>query len=168
MTRLLALDQASRVTGWSVFIDNQLVKWGHLTLTQDDMGIRLLKLRQFLEHTIEEYNIDTIAFEDIQLQKNVGNNVKTFKALANVYGIVLETAVELNKNYAVVPSVTWKSHLNIKGRDRDTQKANAKSYVENTFNIKATQDECDAICIGAYMCQNSTQTIKENGFDWSE
>jgi hypothetical protein len=34
------------------------------------------------------------------------NNVKTFKVLANVYGVVLETAVELNKNFSEIPSVT--------------------------------------------------------------
>jgi hypothetical protein len=32
--------------------------------------------------------------------------VKTFKVLANVYGVVLMTAVELNKNYEVIPSST--------------------------------------------------------------
>jgi hypothetical protein len=40
------------------------------------------------------------------MQSTVGNNVHTFKTLANVYGVVYETAVELNKKVIIIPSVT--------------------------------------------------------------
>ena len=40
--------------------------------------------------------------------------------------------------------------LNIKGKNRPEQKRNAQKYVNEKFNIKATQDECDAICIGVH------------------
>lgn len=102
------------------------------------------------------------------MQSSVGNNVKTFKTLANVYGVVLETAVELNKSFVVVPSSTWKSSLKIKGKTRPDQKKNAQQFVENTYKIKATQDECDAICIGTHVCGKGAGAItKEEGFDWS-
>ena len=168
MTKLLALDQASRVSGWAVFIDGELKQWGHLTTEQDDVGKRLLKIHDFIVNKVQEWNIDTIAFEDIQLQSSVGNNVKTFKVLASVYGVVQMTAVELNKNYKVIPSSTWKSKLQIKGRTRPDQKRNAQQYVIQKYGIKATQDECDAICIGT--CASSVQgsVEQEQGFDWSE
>jgi hypothetical protein len=35
---LLALDQSSRVTGWAVFHDKELVDSGTFTLTADDIG----------------------------------------------------------------------------------------------------------------------------------
>ena len=171
MANILALDQASRVTGWSIFIDGELKDWGHLTTGQEEIGERLLDIRNFIINTVQKWNIDTIAFEDIQLQSSVGNNVKTFKTLANVWGVVLMTAVELQKKYAIVPSSTWKSYLQIKGRSRPDQKKNAQAFVENTYGIKATQDECDSICIGCYVCGGGAKINKrekEKGFDWSE
>lgn len=100
------------------------------------------------------------------MQSTVGNNVHTFKTLANVYGVVYETAVELNKKVIIIPSVTWKSKLQIKGKRRPEQKKNAQLWVQETYNIKATQDECDAICIGT-CAQTEDKLIKEEGYDWS-
>lgn len=174
MSNILALDQASRVSGWSVFINGELKDWGHLTTNQDDIGERLVTIHNFIKNKVQEWNIDTIAFEDIQLQSSVGNNVKTFKVLANVYGVVLMTAVELNKNYEVIPSSTWKSKLQIKGRTRPEQKHNAQEFVLQKYNVKATQDECDSICIGTCASSLDRSVIataankKEEGFDWSE
>lgn len=166
MTRILALDQASRVSGWSIFIDGKLESWGHITTEQEDIGERLVAIRKFIIDKIQDWEIDTIAFEDIQMQSTVGNNVHTFKTLANVYGVVYETAVELNKKVMIIPSVTWKSKLQIKGKRRPEQKKNAQEWVINTYNIKATQDECDAICIGTCACSEQ-QYIKDKGYDWS-
>jgi hypothetical protein len=44
---------------------------------------------------ISDFNIDTIIYEDIQLQESANNNVDTFKKLAEVYGIISELAAEL-------------------------------------------------------------------------
>lgn len=162
MTRILALDQASRVSGWSIFIDGKLEDWGHLETLQDDLGVRLLKIREFIIDKVNEWDIDTIAFEDIQLQSSAGNNVSTHKILAAVFGVVLETATELDKEHIVVHSQVWKSSLQIKGRTRADQKKSAKEYVINTYGIKPTQDEADSICIGTYVCKN------EVGHDWSK
>ena len=162
MNKILALDQASRVSGWAVFIDGNLIEWGHLDTPQEELGIRLLKIREFIINKVQEWDIDTIAFEDIQLQSSVQSNVKTYKVLANVYGVVLETATELNKEYKIIHSQVWKSYLQIKGKNRPDQKKNAKEYVVKTYGIKPTQDEADAICIGTYVCAN------EIGHDWSE
>ena len=168
MANILALDQASRVSGWCIFVDNELKDWGHLTTNQDEVGERLVLIRNFIIQKVQEWDIDTIAFEDIQLQSSVGNNVKTFKVLANVFGVVLETSVELNKNFIIVPSSTWKSTLQIKGRTRPDQKKNAQQFVLQKYGVKATQDECDAICIGSHVCAHGAPTAKIEGFDWSE
>ena len=119
---------------------------------------------------IDKYEIDTVAFEDIQLQQSVNgretvNNVQTFKILAEVFGVIYELVVALEIPYTVVLSNTWKSTLLIKGARRDEQKRNAQEYVQKTYGIKATQDECDSICIGAYACANADAETAD--FDWS-
>jgi hypothetical protein len=45
--------------------------------------------------------------------------------------------------------------LNIKGRDRATQKRNAQLFVTETYNIKASQDASDAVCIGAHYIKSN-------------
>ena len=55
MSRILAIDQASRISGWSIFIDGKLEKWGHLTTEQNDIGERLVEIRKFIINTVQEW-----------------------------------------------------------------------------------------------------------------
>lgn len=77
------------------------------------------------------------------------NNVQTFKVLAEVFGVTHEYLASQGHSYYIVSSNTWKSKLGIKGRTRPEQKKNAQNYVLTTFGKKVSQDEADAICIGA-------------------
>ena len=160
--RLLALDQASRTSGWAVFEDGKLVTFGKFTADHSDVGDRLHYIKTQVINLIDSYDIDEVVFEDIQLQGNVANNVQTFKALAEVFGVLYELFVSLRMPRTAVLSTVWKSTLGIKGRDRAAQKKAAQTWVENTYGVKPTQDECDAICIGAHYVNNKVEV-----FDWS-
>lgn len=159
--RIIAFDQASRTTGYSVFEDGKLITHGKFTFEDTDFGVRLMKIRNKAISLIHEYVPNEVVIEDIQLQENV----ETFKKLAEVYGIFDELLCELDIPHQAVLSTSWKSTLNIKGRTRPDQKRNAAIWVENTYGIKPTQDECDAICIGAHFFKNN---LSNQGFDWSE
>lgn len=178
--RLLALDQASRVSGYAVFIDGKLETYGKIVSEHDDIGERLHYIREKVSKLIADYDIDHIAFEDIQLQKTVNgvesvNNVQTFKVLAEVFGVIYELAISLEIPYTVILASTWKSTLLIKGARRDEQKRNAQAFAQNLYNIKCTQDEADAICIGTHVLvksglaqkPKSKTSLGDEGFDWS-
>ena len=152
--RLLALDQSSRITGWSYFEDNKLIISGHIDLHHDEVGDRLVTLKKEVLKLIHKYDINEVAFEDIQMQNSIGNNVQTFKVLAEVYGIILMLCTELQIPYTVVSASSWKANLNITGKRRAEQKKNAQQFVFNTYNVKVTQDEADSICIGTYTINN--------------
>lgn len=154
--KILALDQASRTSGYAIFEDNQLIDSGTFTLVQDDVGERLVELRDTIIKFIDNNQIELVLFEDIQLQ--AGNaGVTTYKVLAEVFGVIQELLTERGIEYQIVHSQTWKSILNIKGRSRPEQKKNAQMYVLNTFNKKVSQDTADAICIGSsYIKQNES------------
>lgn len=94
------------------------------------------------------------------MQDNIANNVQTFKALAEVYGIVGELCEELRLPHQSILASSWKSTLGIKGKTRAEQKRNAQQYVREQLNVKATQDESDSICIGLAYLYNSKN-------DWS-
>lgn len=163
MANLLALDQASITTGYAIFKDGKYSSHGKFSFDDHDIGMRLVKIRNKVLELIRENDITEIAFEDIQYQERVINNVQTFKTLAEVYGVIQETLAELGLKYTIVSSSTWKSTLGIKGANRPEQKRNAQQYVINTYNIKPTQDECDAICIGTHM-----SNLAAASFDWSQ
>lgn len=147
---LLALDQASRVSGWSVYYDNKLIAIGKFSVDDEDIGKRLLKIRMEVRRLLVDYDIDYVIFEDIQLQGNVANNVQTFKVLAEVYGVISELLTELQIPYSTVLATVWKPVVGIKGKSRDEQKRNAQKYITEKYNIKVTQDEADSACIGEY------------------
>lgn len=169
MSNLLALDQASVTSGYAVFKNGNLVDYGKFTFNDDVIAERLVKIRAKVIELIEEHDIDEVAFEDIQMQGNVTNNVQTFKVLSEVFGVISEVLQEKKMKYTVVMSGTWKSTLGIKGRTRPEQKRNAQEYVLQTYNVKAIQDVCDAICIGTHVLKRpGIGTTVSDGFDWAD
>ena len=165
MSKLLALDQASHTTGYTILDGNQIIKVGHFECVGADLGDRLVQLRNNIGKLIKEYNIDEVVFEDIQLQDVNGNKetgIKTFKILAEVYGVVYEYLTEIGiKNSSVLP-IKWKAHFKIAGKGRAQEKKMSKAYVEKTYGIDCTEDEADSLCIAMWYRQST------NIFDWSE
>ena len=156
MTNILALDQASRTSGYAIFQEGRLIASGTFTYDDSDFSLRLVKIRNKVISLLEEYNITKILLEDIQLQGQT-NNVTTYKALAEVLGVLEELARERNIPHELVHSQTWKSTLGIKGRDRATQKRNAQAFITEVYGLKVSQDQSDAICIGTHYI-NSTKS----------
>lgn len=154
MNNILALDQASRTSGYAVFQKEQLVASGTFTYDDDDFSLRLVKIRNKVISLIEQYDINKILLEDIQLQGQT-NNVETYRKLAEVRGVLSELACEMNIPHEIIHSQTWKSGLDIKGRERATQKRNAQTFVMNTYGKKVSQDESDAICIGTHYIKSN-------------
>lgn len=159
--KLLALDQSSHLTGYAIFDGEKLLTYGHINQNEQDIGQRLKGLREKVIDLIEQYEINEVAFEDIQLQGNVRNNIVTFKTLAEVFGIIQELCAELNFKYTIVHSQTWKSSLHIGGKTRAEQKKQSQLYVQTMYDIKPTPDEADAICIGAHIIRNANKN-----FNW--
>ena len=160
--KILALDQASRVSGWAIFANNDLLTYGKIDLSkQDDIGERLHLLRQKVKQLIEDHKIDKVILEDIYMDGQRINNVQTFKTLAEVFGVLFELCVDLEIPVEAVLSGTWKSTLSIKGKTRPEQKHAAQDWVLKNYGIKAPQDEVDAICIGAHI-------IKQNVNNWDD
>lgn len=160
--RILALDQASRISGWAIFNENNLEQYGRIDVSKYyELGERLHIIRQKVRQLIEKENIDIVILEDIYMDGQRVNNVQTFKALAEVFGVLYELCVDMNIPIEAVLAGTWKSTLGIKGRTRADQKHNAQQWVINNYNKKVSQDECDAICIGAHK-------IRQLENDWGE
>lgn len=167
---ILAFDQATRTSGYSVYKDQDLIAHGTFTFTDSNLGMRLWKIRQKVEELYNKYLPDKIIYEDIQLQQGTVNNVVTFKSLAEVFGIIYEYATELGVDNESILAGVWRKGLGIAGNRRDIQKANAQKWVLDNCGIRVVEDEADAICIGAYAAgirskKQEKPVLKD--FDWS-
>lgn len=167
---ILAFDQATRTSGYSVYKDQDLIAHGTFTFTDSNLGMRLWKIRQKVEELYNKYLPDKIIYEDIQLQQGAVNNVVTFKSLAEVFGIIYEYATELGVDNESILAGVWRKGLGIAGNRRDIQKANAQKWVLDNCGIRVVEDEADAICIGAYAADIRSKKQEKpvlKDFDWS-
>lgn len=146
----LALDQALNTSGWAVFYNSDLEKFSTFsTKSSAPIGERLWTIWNKLDNLYGEYQFNFIFFEDIQHQANL----ETYKKLAFCQAAIILWCYHNNIDYSIAAPSHWRSVLkdNYKinfGKTRAEQKKAAQQLVEQLYNIKVTQDEADAICIG--------------------
>ena len=86
--RVLALDQASYKTGWSVFDGNSLVKYGIFASSGDGEAARFHDIKVWLISMIDNWKPDIIGIEGTQYQQDMG--VTTFQTLARLQGVLMD------------------------------------------------------------------------------
>ena len=109
--------------------------------------------------------IDEVVFEDIQLQDVNGNKetgIKTFKVLAEVFGVIHELLTEIEMDYIIVPPIVWKATFKIAGKGRAQEKKMSQAYIKATLGRDCTEDEADAACIGLHVLHK-----QKTEYDWS-
>ncbi len=149
--RILAFDQASITSGWSVFENNNLINYGCWTSHGNKSTERISQTKAWIASMIEQWKPDQVVFEDIQLQKfENGDAVLVYKKLAHLQGVLKNYCYENGIPYLIVPPSTWRNFNNVKGRTRTDQKKNAQIKVQALYGVQATEDESDSILIGRY------------------
>lgn len=159
--RILAFDQASGISGWSVYDDDELIKYG----AQDSGAIhsteKIMKTKSWVANMIQMWKPDLVIFEDIQLQKNERGEeqVLTFKKLAHLQGVLQNYCYENGFIFKMVPPQTWRAHSKVKGSTRTDKKKSAQLIVKKLYDIKVTEDEADAILIGRWGVSDRKQNM---------
>ena len=100
---------------------------------------------------IELWKPDFVGLEGIQYQQNMG--VTTFETLARLQGILMETLYELNIQFSICHTNTWRAYCKVKGRTRIDKKRSMQMLAKEWFDITVTDDEADAIGIGKYVAE---------------
>lgn len=157
--RILALDAATNVTGYSIYDNKVLVGFGTFKTTATLSATeRINQVKNWLKAAIREWEPDFIGVENIQLQKYGASaaqaQVKTFQTLANLQGVILDTIFEASVDHDLVYPSEWRSYCGINDGDahRDAKKKAAQAKAKIWYNMECTEDEADAICIGKYFC----------------
>lgn len=146
--RVLALDQATYVSGWSLFSDNELLRYGTFETKLEDEIARDITVKNWLINMIDNWKPDLVAIEGIQYQQNEG--VTTFEKLARLQGILMGCIHELGIPYQVCHTQVWRSHCGVKGKTRTDKKKSMQLIVKEMFDITVSNDCADAIGIGIY------------------
>lgn len=149
---ILALDQSTKATGYSVFIEDRLFNYGTLEVDKNEKNpIERMKLMyDKIKRLTDVVSPDYIVFENVQFQNNYG----TFQQLSQLQGVVMAFLFETNIGFTIIEPSAWKSCCGIKGRKRVEQKKNTQIFVKDTYNIDTCEDEADAIGIGTWAIQN--------------
>ena len=162
--RLLSVDQATRITGYAIYEDENLIAYGIVEANQkDEMFARIKYFNRWLANTIKEAKIDAVALEGVQYQ----GNPKTLIDLSRLLGSLEQTVYnELHREPLGVLASQWKSTCDISGKYRKEQKASAQKFVKDRYGIDASSDAADAICIGHHAVRlsklNKARSISSN------
>lgn len=173
--RILGLDQSTQISGWSIYDDDQLVKYGIFYTSLEKQELRDHAFKEWLINMIHNWKPDLIAIEDIQLQefrqgkKVDSDNVKgilIFKTLARLQGVIIECCIEQGIDYIVCPTNTWRAYCKVKGSTRTDKKRSMQLIVKDKYDVTVSEDEADAIGIGYYASKNYS---KQNTIiNWEE
>ena len=157
--RILALDAATSITGYSIYDNKVLVGYGtYRTTSTLSATERINQVKNWLKAALKEWEPDFVGIENIQLQSYGPNQnqtqVKTFQTLANLQGVLLDVIFEACIDSDLVRPSEWRSYCGINDGDshRDAKKKQAQAKVKVWYDMTCTEDEADAICIGKYFC----------------
>lgn len=146
MAKILSFDQSTKITGYSIFNNNELDTYGLLESNKDESNPieRMKEMNDKIIALINDVNPDYIVFEQVQFQNNYG----TFQQLSQLQGIIMAYLFKIDIGFNLIEPTAWKSCCGIKGRKRVEQKANTQKFVKDKYNIDVSEDEADAIGIG--------------------
>ena len=163
--RVIGLDQATHITGYSIFDNGELVHAGTFQTTAEEEITRDLEVRNWLIQLIQNWKPDIIGMEDIQLQQhNNSMGVTTYRTLARLQGILMAACAEQKIDYIICPPGTWRANCGVKGRTRSDKKRSMQNIVKQWFDITVSDDVADAIGIGKYITDNHKKKVEV--FNW--
>lgn len=144
--RILTLDQATHQTGFCVLDKdtNEFVAFGTVKANKKkETSLRIHDISRWVKKAITEYKPDMIIIEDIQFQ----SNNKVYKTLAQLQGVLIDTCIEENVPYKIVPSVTWKRRTGIHQTNRKEDKKMSIAMASKAVGEQVHEDTADAICM---------------------
>lgn len=168
--KILALDLSTKSTGWAVYENAQLIDYGCITASSNDLIKRIQKIVfALIQQVLNKHKIVKVIVEEVHPEEKI-QNLQTHRALMWLQGAVAMMLHEIDKNIKIeylYPS-EWRKLCGIKtgaGVRRETVKESDIKFVNKTFGISVNDDIADAISIGyAYNQKELNNTSDEFNF----
>ena len=94
--RVLALDQSSKKTGYSIYDNQELIAYGVFSTTKQNVFDRMTDLCDWVLSMVVAWEPDLVGLEDVQYNPNAGAGHDVFKMLAQIMGSVIITILREN------------------------------------------------------------------------
>lgn len=153
MIKYIALDQATKYTGYSVWVlskkgELKLLEYGMLKANvKNDVISRMREMYSDIKSLIFTHKPNYVFFEATQFQ----SNQRVYSALSQLQGIVMAILFEKDIGFSIIEPSSWKSYCGVTGRKREEQKAKSIAIASKQFGLSdLTDDVADAILIGYY------------------
>ena len=146
---ILALDQATKISGFSVWKDGELSDFGRFEVKNNDTIERMRCVYDNVEALVDKYNPDIVAIEAVQYQQNQ----KVYSVLSQLQGVLFSLFFGRGIDFTIIEPAKWKASAGINTRaKRDEQKIESMIIVEERYGKSVTDDESDAILMGCFAC----------------
>lgn len=159
MKKVLAFDQSTKISAYSLWIDGEYTEVGVIDLHKlKDTSERVRAMGVELCKTIEKYNPEIVIIEEVAQQ----SNAMTLKLLARIQGVIIGFCAAHDIDTYILEPSKWRSTLHFhqgSGIKRAELKAQAIEHVKNQYMLDLSEDECEALCIGeaAHILFNFTE-----------
>lgn len=145
--RVISFDQASLISGWSIFENGIYIDSGVITKDKKIPIIqRVPQMAKAICEKIESSNVDVVIIEGIQNQ----GSIKTTLDLARLQGGIMMWCEINQKPLHILSPSEWRSALKFKlgaKTKRDELKVQAEDYVSEHYKLDINTDEAESICI---------------------
>jgi len=156
--KILAIDQSTKCTGWSLWKDEELSDYGLLESdkTEKNPIERMQQMYFMIKDLIINRKPDYVVIESVQFQ----SNYRTYSQLSQMQGIIFSILFELDIGFNIIEATAWRKFCNIQGRKRIEQKASTIQMVRDRFVLNVGEDIADAIGIGCWAVNNIKTHVK--------
>ena len=145
--KILAWDQSTKISAWSVFIDGKYNSSGLIDHhNMKDVSERVRQMGLSICAKIEEVKPDYCIIEEVAQQ----SNAQTLKLLARIQGIIIGFAAAHQIPVYILEPSKWRSKLNFQqGKlvKREELKAQAIEHIKEKYGLDLAEDICESICI---------------------
>lgn len=148
-TTFLSLDQSTTITGWCVWQDGVYKCSGILDHKNErDLRVRVDLMIKDIAALLDRYSPAVVYIEDTAMH----SNIKTLKNLTQLQGIIIGFCKARNIDIQIISPSEWRKILGFTqgaGVKRPELKRQCFQWVREHLGIEGTEDEVEAIGIGA-------------------
>lgn len=155
--KVLAFDQSTNVTGYSIWESGKLCDYGVIDLHKvKDTGTRFYMMVKEIREVINKRQPDVIVIEDVAQQ----SNINVMKILAQLQGCIYALGLLSDLPVQTIKPTVWRQTLEFRQGakvKRQELKERALCYIKENFGLDVIEDVAEAICIGQAWCLSGNE-----------
>lgn len=148
--KILVLDQSTKLTGYSVFKNNNCKEHGLINCDKKEFSPeeRFKEMSLSLKELFTRVSPDFLVMEQVAYQRNAATLIE----LARLQGVLISECFNRGISFYIYPPSSWRKDLGFKqgqGVKRKELKQQAVDFVKKQYGINTDEDTAESICMGS-------------------